>query len=469
MFLGLTYRQSTSALASDSLSGEISTTNPWFRPGDVAVSVDLQGHLCWLRAAPPRVDRTVGPLPEEDWSALFEAGGLDIDDFEPTAPTLQPPDFADLRRAWTGVLPGPDGRPVRVEAASYRGRPVYFNKVISSRPAWSEEVEARIEESSTPMMALGIFMLAVLGLLTGGAVLIAVRNLRLGRGDRKGAMRLAILVFSLRMLHWIVTGHHVGSFDEIFLPVIAICGALGLAVLMWVLYIALEPYIRRLWPQALVSWSRALAGKWRDPLVGRDVLIGFAWSAAWGIPIWSLLWWGQALGWVPLIPDIPLSTLRGGRFALGQLFSILLTSLAFSLAFIVLFLVLRLVLRKTWLAAGAFALIYGAYLALAFAALSGGRLGAGSVLFGLIFGFGVTVLALVLLIRFGLLASIGWNLLGQLMSSYPVTADVAAPYFAISLLGPIVVLAIAVAAFKVSLAGRPLFTDEFSGVGEPAG
>jgi len=42
----------------------------------------------------------------------------------------------------------------------------------------------------------------------------------------------------------------------------------------WTLYVALEPHARRRWPQMLVSWSRLLEGRWRDPLIGRDVLIG---------------------------------------------------------------------------------------------------------------------------------------------------------------------------------------------------
>jgi hypothetical protein len=43
---------------------------------------------------------------------------------------------------------------------------------------------------------------------------------------------------------------------------------------MWLSYVAIEPFVRRQWPQVLVSWARLLAGDWRDPLVGRDILIG---------------------------------------------------------------------------------------------------------------------------------------------------------------------------------------------------
>ncbi|NIP92924.1 MAG: hypothetical protein GWO24_05450 [Akkermansiaceae bacterium] len=39
-------------------------------------------------------------------------------------------------------------------------------------------------------------------------------------------------------------------------------------------YLALEPILRRLWPQTLISWSRLLAGTIRDPLVGRTIMVG---------------------------------------------------------------------------------------------------------------------------------------------------------------------------------------------------
>jgi hypothetical protein len=43
---------------------------------------------------------------------------------------------------------------------------------------------------------------------------------------------------------------------------------------LWLVYLALEPYVRKLWPKALISWSRILAGRFRDPMVGRDILAG---------------------------------------------------------------------------------------------------------------------------------------------------------------------------------------------------
>ena len=41
----------------------------------------------------------------------------------------------------------------------------------------------------------------------------------------------------------------------------------------FVVYLALEPYVRRTWPVILITWSRLVSGQLRDPLVGRDLLV----------------------------------------------------------------------------------------------------------------------------------------------------------------------------------------------------
>ena len=117
---------------------------------------------------------------------------------------------------------------------------------------------------------------AILAVLLAGGVLFARRNLRLGRGDRRGATRLAMFVFALMMVTWIVGEDHALQFWEIYLFISWTGYALFSAGLLWLLYIAVEPYIRRKAPGLLVSWSRLLAGGFSDPLVGRDVAIGCA-------------------------------------------------------------------------------------------------------------------------------------------------------------------------------------------------
>jgi len=47
-----------------------------------------------------------------------------------------------------------------------------------------------------------------------------------------------------------------------------------LAAFIWLMYLALEPYVRRYSPDMLMSWSRLIGGRFRDPRVGRDILAG---------------------------------------------------------------------------------------------------------------------------------------------------------------------------------------------------
>jgi serine/threonine-protein kinase len=69
--------------------------------------------------------------------------------------------------------------------------------------------------------------------------------------------------------------HHVPRVFEEVSYLVGVTGwALVWAGLSWIVYMALEPYVRRSWPDMLVSWTRLIAGQLRDPLVGRDLLVG---------------------------------------------------------------------------------------------------------------------------------------------------------------------------------------------------
>jgi hypothetical protein len=73
---------------------------------------------------------------------------------------------------------------------------------------------------------------------------------------------------------------------------------------VWLFYIALEPYVRRFWPQLLIGWTRLISGHMRDPLVGRDVLVGVA---AGTIAAFLIAWRELAphvLGLRPVIPNV---------------------------------------------------------------------------------------------------------------------------------------------------------------------
>jgi len=64
------------------------------------------------------------------------------------------------------------------------------------------------------------------------------------------------------MLDWLLGERHVAIFsDEIVLCYVWLARATMTAVVAWVSYFAVEPYVRRFWPQSMISWSRLLGGR----------------------------------------------------------------------------------------------------------------------------------------------------------------------------------------------------------------
>jgi predicted Ser/Thr protein kinase len=242
--------------------------------GMTLVVVDASGRLAELLAVPPPVQPADAPRTHPDWNVLFEAAGLQMNAFTPVPPRWAPAVYADERMAWEGRLPELPDQTVRVEAAAAAGRPVSFG--ITG--PWT--VSARTPPAATaPFFNQAIEVLSALimpGLMIVGAVL-ARRNVKLGRGDRRGAFRAAAAVFVFLIAVWILGDTHVASFDaELQRLFSSIGNGLFNAGVVWLAYLGLEPYVRRFSPDSLIGWTRLIAGGWRDPRVGRDVTIGVA-------------------------------------------------------------------------------------------------------------------------------------------------------------------------------------------------
>jgi len=452
---GMDYRQADVPITPVRLDGRVDWTTPAPVAGEVAIGVDLQGRLTELRVTP--TPRAAGRRAAQvDWATLFDVAGLEIGRFEAATPTLRPPGFADERRAWTGALPDYADRPVRIEAAALDGRPTWFVRILSSSPEWAAQGTEQPRATTGVFVAVTVILVAFGALVVGGALFVATRNLKLGRGDRRGAFRLAAFVFTMRALHWAIGGDHVGHPDELRPFVVALGGAATLALLAWVVYVACEPYLRRLWPQGLIGWSRVLAGRFTDPLVGRDVLIGCTASSIQGFVLVAAYWLAARAGLVGVLPiEDPLVLLRGGRYAASQLFSTALFSVAAALAVMVAFLLLRMLCRRTWIAGAVFCLFWGTLAALQFAGLFGARAG----LFGLLFqAFNMAAFVFVL-VRFGLLALLASWSFGSLGALLVFTFDTSAPYFGLGLFVTGVAFALAGYGWRTSLGSRSLVRD----------
>src|SRR6185436_8864477 len=128
-----------------------------------------------------------------------------------------------------------------------------------------------------------------------GASWLGFRNYRSGRGDVNGAARLAGFGFLAQSLGGIVAIHHAPTPGEATRVMNALAFGLFMAAATAVLYLAIEPFVRRRWPQSLISWSRFLDGDIRDPLVSGHILLG----AAFGVAVALLqngLWWYEWQG-----------------------------------------------------------------------------------------------------------------------------------------------------------------------------
>jgi hypothetical protein len=207
--------------------------------------------------------------------------------------------YATEVAAWRGTYPA--GMDRRVEAAARDGRVVWFRVFDPARGAPGLVLEALPET----FLAL-LYLLFLLILVTG--VWLARVNLLSGRGDRRGAWRVALLVGGCWLGGLALGASHAPAVPEFLLWYRLLGHALFVGVLTGVFYLGLEPVLRRNWPHRIVAWSRALAGRWRDPLVGQSLFAGAVVTAATVyLPTAGFLI-GQAAGldpavWSVLIPE----------------------------------------------------------------------------------------------------------------------------------------------------------------------
>jgi hypothetical protein len=379
---------------------------------------------------------------------LFQSAGLDITNFKPTTSQWAPLYVNDTRAAWSGVYPEQPGIPIRIEAAAYRGRPVHF-KIVNP---WDKP--ERQEPTGLPLqlrLMLTLILTIIVVVLTG-SVILAIRNFRLGRGDRKGALRLAIFVFVATEFTRIFTSHHVPTSAEISTILNGLQDSVFAGAFFWALYMAIEPFVRRRSPHRIISWSRLLAGDFHDPLVGRDVLIGALFGVA--IAVWQLLFFfvRRGLGDLTLQPSAePASAQLGMGYFVDALAAQWTTPLLNQFVLLGMILLLSLILRREWLGFIAGWLAFTATLALLWGGAPANWLSAAVTA-----GLGTFVLY-----RYGLLAGMFTLLFLHLQINFPVTTNFGAWYATGFVIALALLLLLLIYAFRTSLAGQPLTRGKF--------
>jgi serine/threonine protein kinase len=464
MMLEYWYRQSPDEMVPQSWSsllltpGVVTSEDPApTRPGMITMWMDAEGHLQWLQVIPPEVEpatpSTAAALsaPQSasntsrassaDWGTLFAAAGIDAAQLQPATPRWLSLAAADTRAAWDGKWPLSE-RPLHVEAAAWHGKPVYFSLVSP----WTRPNRTPTEENKG---SAGDIMGLVVSLLTASAgVWFAIRNLARGRGDRQNAWRLACIAFAVGMATFLFRVHSVASLSMLLLVILAISTSLFVAGTLWVLYIALEPYVRRNWPQTIISWTRLMAGRVRDPLVGRDLVSGVVMGMSWVLVYEIGLLFRMRAGGAPHFPTQ--EYLMGIRQAAGSWLSTLVISILGTLLFFFTLVLLRVLVRNAWLAAGLFVALFTIP-----KVLGSDHLVVDTLVWGTIYA-----IAAVAVVRFGLVVLGIASLMANVLLNLPYTLDFSYWYAAQCVFIALIFVAIGAWGVYTSLAGKPLWKDE---------
>jgi serine/threonine protein kinase len=438
------YRQSPNALAPVEFFREQAVTpdDPFPSvPGMVSITLELDGGLRSFDAVPPERSTTLASA-APDWAQFFSLAHLDINRFQTAQPEWTPLAATDQRVAWTGTYPGETAIPIRIEAASFAGKPVYFTVVWP----WTKPAHMTSPRGSILEIVSGSF--TVIWWMTNiGAIWVARLNLKSGRGDARGAFRVGICISVVRMLVWVLGAHHVTGSGEEAQFTEGLAKAVLEGVRFWIFYLALEPWVRRYWPQALITWARVVAGRLRDPLVGRDVLYAVFFGMLYSLFILAYQSWDMHQGNGYPAGDFS-PALFGMRAFSWQASQNVYGSITTALLFFLILFLLRVLVRKPWIAA---VMLVALFTSVKAAPSSSGGL--------ILWAFWMVIFCILvfLMLRFGMFAMIvTMFVIDSTIQNY-LTTDFNAWYGESSFAVLVLLGALALWGFRVSLGGRPLF------------
>jgi DNA-binding winged helix-turn-helix (wHTH) protein len=399
-------------------------------PGMLEVLLDSEGRLIEFHAL-PQAERTASDQkPEFDWRRLFLAAGLDPSRFTHVQPMTHPQGTYDTQAAWMGSWETNPQDLLRVETAAYLGQLIFFRIIgpwtrPDEHPSWSAGVFS---------FTTFLFFLVVLPI---GAGLLAWRNARLGRADQRGAFRLAGSAFLCMFLGSVVGNNHAPTFAEITTLFSALRDAFITGVIFWVLYMAAEPVVRKRSPAMLIAWDRLLEGRLRDPRIGGEVLAGFALGVV-GTYVVDLVPIPFIEPLAPrLMPDL------GAFFSIWCWFTIVAVCISLSNAF-VLNVLLQLV-RRQWLAVSIFVIAMTIMFASGGPPITALR------------GFLLLLIVVYALMRFGVLAAVALSYVHNVVLGFPLTTKPSSWFAPAAMLAIGSVVALAIYAFQLALAGRRLW------------
>jgi serine/threonine-protein kinase len=426
--------------------GQVSADNPPFtQPGMVRMCLDMNGRMIEFQAVPAEGE-SPGSAPCLDWPQLLKDAGLTgIQETKEFLPGWVPPLFVDMRLAWHGFYEDCPDIPVRAEAAYRGGRLVFFHVAPEHELTRQMQLHALSGRVSTMPTGFAMVIAAINVAVWTIGVALAWHNIRCGRANVRGATLLALTYFVALALAWLFSAHHIPNYwDEFELLSADLGDGVFASLFIFVLYLAMEPFVRRRWPWRVVAWNRLLAGRWRDPLVGRDVLVGAATGTLMVLLGYALVFLITFLG---RPPDDPVSIYHP-KLTAGPVYvlaTIYVGAVVPTLGGFFLFFLFFLITRREWLAVFAYALTW---------VIPASLIPSESQDFVALYSLSVSALLIFLYLRFGLLSVAAASIAGDLSNYAPVTFNFRAWYGGSSLVYLAVILGVVFYGFIVSSGGQ---------------
>jgi eukaryotic-like serine/threonine-protein kinase len=353
--LRFVYRESPAQLVPANIFGMVLYRDPPAEvPGMLDINLDGQGRLLRFCAiARRREPRPASGPSMPDWGPLLRHAGLRLDALSSVTPAGIPPVAYDVLVEWKIVENASDRR---VTAAAFDGAPVYFD-VHWASPSPPRPAEARPSISRLTTEPTVALVSAALALVC--AVVIARYHALRGQIDKRGASRLALYFFIINVAATVLLPDHLTHFgEEYFLAAKFVAWGLYWCASAAVLYLAFEPFVRRQWPAMLIGWTRIMAGGVRDPVVGRDVIVGTVAGTLMVCIMWLVYAEGNWLNLTTVSPLRPaLESFREPRHLAVLVMFLHTATLALGLGGLLALAAFDRLLRARWLARAAWVIL----------------------------------------------------------------------------------------------------------------
>lgn len=438
---------------------------PQVYAGSGQVVLDPQGKLLALSIVPDRTRDSSRTRPgSPDWDFVIRSAGREPGMAVPAAPPSSFRVESDSIAAWKW---GGATNETTLVAASVEGRITSVDTYVKGRPL-GDLTTSSPPESTKPFEWILATIFYVLPCV--GAILLARRNMRRDRVDSRGARILFLFMVVLGLVAWLVK-QDISELGPLLIVRDIMAGpalgrALIAAVTLTLAYLAIEPFVRRLWPHALVSWVRLSSGKFRDPIVGRDILVGGALGVAWAFMADLNHALDSTFGLrphstqvMPLTGILGRSPLFGASSVLSFATNLLGGALTMVAIFFTIMVVLRAVLRKNWLALSVLAVMFS-FLANSL------ELSPGSLLIFLMTSLILNAVIVLVAVRYGLVATLVAAFSSSLLEGLPWTTNLGSWLGGQVMLQWVIVLAVCVFAFVTATRGQLALGDILS---EPDG